>query len=392
MNRKRIVSELLKISQALLSEPDAFPDPRPRGTEESDAHEKDENSAPADPALLIRSLRECAIRSSGAVPAGTGMPMTLIGVLRALFPPEEEEAGNGDSSLEGGVSEEGQADRSLSRRVIRFEPEQRYRKRLRRQMGTFLDRLGDASFAESATAMQLVQASAYPLAVATLGRAGGWLEAELAHDWTQRVFDTLFTREGEGGARGLLEEVRLRYERQGSIESFRRTVGDGTLWVALLVALSELSWDGENGPLHKALALREVYENRHLVASGDSGKLGSLVARMEVQDARRLVEVAPSIIERIEALEAYLIANESSVRALLNDPLRVHHVGDPLWRKEAGWAECLKDAKGQGTVDVYLRLRAAPTKVQASMFINLRRAANADSKVATLLDGVLNSG
>lgn len=84
------------------------------------------------------------------------------------------------------------------------DPSEKQRTRLRDQMRQCFERFCAEDFPESCTATQMVQAAAYPLAVATIGSRGGWVDADEAQVWVVQVFDVLFRTRFPGPRYGLL--------------------------------------------------------------------------------------------------------------------------------------------------------------------------------------------
>lgn len=382
---QRIVRALADISSALISEPDAF---RDAGSTRSPA----ENAADTDvvgkvdPTKLIRSLSEFDRNEAPRGSASSRAPVTLMGVLRALFLPQEVDTGVEGSFIDD--PEDGDSAKPEEPIVPRKHvvPSEAHRKRLRKQMEKFLKNLAGSDFAQRATATQLVQAAAFPLAVGLLGRTGGWVEATDADDWTNTVFAVLFERAGVDGRRGLFEEVRARFRANEVEDVFVAAVGDGTLWMALLVAVGGLSIAQSGTGLRRCLALRALQTNKTLIAMGDLGRMRALVARMSVEHAKRLQNEVPAIVDGLDRLEAYLVEHEHELRAPQSGPGFQHHVGDLLWKSDVGWVECLEPAAREASARVFSHYAAREMRVKTLIYLNVSQAARRDQRLRSLTE------
>lgn len=238
----------------------------------------------------------------------------------------------------------------------------------------------------------MVQAAAYPLAVAALGSRGGWVDADEAQSWVVTVFDVLFREQYSGRQLGLLTALRTRYRQQGQVDEFRRITGDGTLWLALLNGLASLSWKGQNGPFEKALALRSVFQARDLLETSDAGRMRTLVARLEQKRIRAsLLAAAPESAGVLDRLEARIGEKWSALVEAQEVQETLHRSGDLLWRAQVGWAAALEErtASATETIEVYLHFRSRKSKVKAAGFyLNVTRAAEEDSEIAELLKAI----
>ena len=57
---------------------------------------------------------------------------------------------------------------------------------------------------------------------------------------------------------GLCNYVGERYEKNQHLEIFHQVIGDGTLWIAILTAISEVEWQGDNGYINKAFSISSI--------------------------------------------------------------------------------------------------------------------------------------
>ncbi len=398
--QQQIVAELQVIAHALLHEPTSFPDPpRPNGTPPTPPEPDADTTTPAvDPRALVRSLAEQPEAEGLLSDVGPHVRVSLLGVVRALFPEqgsphdpqgEEQEEAPGADAGEPRVDEK----REEKPPSPAPPPSDRYRQRLAAQVGDFLARLRSADFAGQCTATQLVNAVAFPLAIAIRGRRAGWVDDDDALGWTRQVCDVLFHEVFSRRPRreGLLTVVRTRYGEAGRDEDFRRIVGDGTVWLALVACLGGLPWQGRAAALDRALALAALFRSRDLLASADAGRMRLLVSRLEQEELRRAVlQDAPLIVELSDRLEATLHRSFEALR-VAQERIRLHHeAGDLLWHPTGGWAEALESAEvyKDSKLVVYRHRAAAEVEVRASFYVNVSWVARKAEEVRSLLEKI----
>ncbi|MBK8286468.1 MAG: hypothetical protein IPK97_17260 [Ahniella sp.] len=188
--------------------------------------------------------------------SGDGLPhissaqpgsLSLTGILRLLFEAETDEgrtpAATGDEDIDEGQMQDPPPPPKSTDQKDQVSPdpdvvviEARFRERLATQINTFMTEMSAAAFAGRCTATQMVQAVAFPLAIALRGRRKGWVPEELAERWALEVFSILFRSQGSGSG-GLLRAVERRYVENGQRDTFNDVVGDGTLWLVLVATL-----------------------------------------------------------------------------------------------------------------------------------------------------------
>lgn len=381
---EKVVSDLALISSSLFSESAAYNDPQLRRQKQTS---EDGNQSPAEPVTpedLIKSLNDLEINElNQSTSLGPAMHLSFFGVLRALF--EEAKAQSDDTEIDkeaqsgdnDSVNPDGDTSKESSKtsQTHREPPPDRYRQRLRGQLENFFAKFSSKEFAEECTATKMVQAAAYPLAVAMLGERGKWLRHEESRELVTQVVDVLLNRQRPGmKARGLLQEVGDRYQEKEQYDVFLQVVGDGTLWVALLATLAQVRWQENFERFERAINLYRVYSCEVLRSDTSVGKLGALVTRIQVEKAKTLItDEAPEIAEAIDAIESVLAANYEE---LIEKQKRVvHQEGDLIWNQNVGWG--VVKIPGSGTsMEVYLHLRASQvTVLTKGFYVNLRAAA-----------------
>lgn len=402
--QQKTLAQLQRLSAILLHDPSAFADPfssRIAGAAPDVADTAGgENYEPIDPEKFVRSIEsvDLLVEEGRASRAAAGP--SLAGVMRAIFGSRrvvdfDDELDIADEpESPGGDDLDDDAQYSLKSEVTAKRraaiPADRYKQRLRDDVQKYIKEMGRTELTSRWTATQLVEASAYPLAVIYNGSAGGWVDDEQAQAWAVQVFDILFSH-GKS-VRGLLDTVRARYREGGREADFLRIVGDGTLWLALLSSLANLPWRGPNAGLQKALALRAVVEASELVASGDAGRMRHLLSRLEVQRARAVIDTAPRIIDALKRLEAALQERREETLVRQERERTRYEAGDLLWKPETVWAENRSDAVCGENTEAYLHLRARPARIKTNLFINVTKAALADTALAQKLKEVDSVG
>jgi hypothetical protein len=209
----------------------------------------------------------------------------------------------------------------------------------REEIDLFLDELARPTFAASCDAPRMVQALAFPLVLCVRGSEAGWVPpTELAAVAT-RVADIMFNRIYERGKpRGLFAMVYDRYAGLGRLEDFRRAASDGTLWAALLAALSVDPSAQFRIVLLQASAVASVFRCRELLQHSDPARLSKLVRSLLIQNAEsQITEKAEKIALTIEALTAALSDRWEMLYREQGNGQRLQSGNSLLWSRNWGW-------------------------------------------------------
>jgi HKD family nuclease len=362
-----------------------FPD-LPVGQTRSATVTADENEARyLDPKDLIAELR--ATREEGNPLAAVSQGFTsLHGVIQALFPDEDEDTHYEEEVDETNISSNWQSANRTSEPLQRGpEPSEKLKKRLAKQMEQFLQKLQSPGFARTCTAPQMVQAAAFPLAMAVLGQESSWTDAETARRWVLETATTLFHRPLTPGTEGLLESVRARYASEGEEEEeeYQQSVGDGLLWATLGTVLLRIVTNSAGASVERALMLREVLQRNGLVSPQAIEKLGLLAKRVHHRRAfDDLIKEMPFVVEQLGELECLLHERSRFLIAEQDGAGQSHLPGDPLWHESAGWVfaneEVAIHRSHKLTIRAWLPSQfTGPTPVVGAggYYINLRVAA-----------------
>jgi hypothetical protein len=354
MDHQRILEAIQSVAARLLNhrqpENGSLPQPtRPASSSASSAQEISQAAPPVDPVALIRSINDLRRGSSTAFGGhSTGYGGVLRGVIAMLF--HEEETQDVDLTRETWTATEPE----------KFDPEidpapppppprptprsdasvdHDSRSNFRREIDQFLHELANPRFAEKCDPSGLVEALAFPLLVCIRGRDGGWLPpTELAVVAT-RVANIMFHEAYERGKPiGLIAFVRNRYERLDQLEEFRNTLGDGTLWIALLAALRIDPAAERRTVLPQASAISDVFQSRELLANLDAARLSGLISNLLIQNAEsQITENAEKIAAANARLFAALSDHWESLDRTQGSGRQLRPANMLLWSPQWGW-------------------------------------------------------
>ena len=379
----KVVSDLAMISASIFSDNAAYKDP-PKKNIQHQSGQDGGAAEPVKPEDLVKSLNDLKI-GSGHLAKGhsAGVYLSMTGVMRALFeevealPKIEDEAATVNPDDPAVVAPAPpNSDPKPPAKKKRELPADKHKQRLKDELIKFFDKFTSEEFVAECTASKLVQAAAYPLAVALLGERGSWLGAEESRAIVTQVVDILLNRNRVGRSeRGLLEEVRNRYQAKGQEDIFLQVAGDGTLWVVLLAVMAKISWDKDFEKFERAINLHRIYGCEAMRSDTSVGKLTALVTRLDVERARDLIaEEAPRVATAVDAIEKLL--RERREALLGEQALQNHRVGDLIWHPNTGWG-VVKEIDGSATtMEAYLHLRGEKKPVaKKGFFVNLRMAA-----------------
>lgn len=376
--QRQMLVDLQEVAHALFNDSGAFKDPSWSGSEAR----KEENHAeapPVDPNNLVCHLEEVPGTPFGVAESRAGT-LSISGILRMLFDLEGDAADQRDprgveveddaseGSVPSGHPTGDKADGTSSGLV-----EAKFRQKLADQIETFLNKLRSLEFASRCSATQMVQAVAFPLAIAVRGKRHGWVSQENSECWAIETISLLLRGDGPR-AIPLLNAVENRYRKNGQAELFSDVVGNGTLWVALVSLLGGSRWDSPGGYLEKAIALREVFESQPLMKASSPESIKQLVGKINVEDASRyLTRVAPAARSCLSELESSLAPIWQNEATTQKDRRIQNGVGDVLWRDKAGWAVCLEESV-VGDVPTRVRLHGQEKPIVAGFFVNVSEA------------------
>jgi hypothetical protein len=391
--QRKLVNAIRLVVQTLFSDSGHFPDP----TVYIRHREKDESVAAGEPVPAMDPLkvlcdlsdmeleREAHARLKSHGSAG----LSLSGILSLLFssgrhrsaePPEVQNDPENDSPSTG--------KKASANRRTRDQLDEIYIQRLSDQVSDALDKLAMPEFAQTCSAVQFVQATAFPLAVAELGRQQGWVSRENAGQWAIRLFAILFR--GVGKKKGLLGQVQERYSNEDKLDVFKAAVGDGSLWAALVASLANARWEGAGAEFEKALAARELFREPVLLETSSAAHLLRYAKSLRSMEATEMLSVhAPAIVSSLENLETALEPHWGSHLAAGTSSHMPFLSGDLLWRRGIGWAFVIDPSPTADQVTV--RLRGKVTQVKKGFYLNVSELARQEPRFAKLIKKVIQT-
>ena len=398
----KALRELTFISNIILDDPDSFDDPvyiTSRSKENKDDEKVD--AKPLTSASLYKSIADIEVSSSSEIVHGgqINTSLSFAGIMNFFFSFQDElttsdsfldEESDGidlDAENEPDKNKPGSDEKDEKKRTI----DERFRKRLAKQMDQYFDKFRSESFRAHCTVSQLKQAAAYPLVITVFGKRNGWVEKDLVEQWVTTTIDILF-KIIIGSHNGLLDFVKERSSAKNQLEIFNRVVGDGTLWIALLTAIDEVEWSSDNGYINKALAISAILDNQTLLASAEPGQMKALIKKHKFkQTAKWIIKKPMKLVSTLKKINNYIIRNFDQF--MINQLEKDHIRGDLLFSKNIGWGLVLDERitiySSPRAMKVYLHKRGMEGKVQShGFFINIRIAQENDNKLSKLISNL----
>ena len=354
---KRLAQELGRIGMAILTDRSSYPDvPIPTGRDQEEGGKTTELRPPLDPEALLVTLGESdfdlLVRPRGAV-VGYG----IGGVFRALFAQMDDHHVETDVMPE--VGEEAKQDPSVRPEPVGptdppVDVDVKASERLHNHMERFLSSYEAQEFASTCTATQLAQATAYPIAVAAMGERRGWGTAEQRGEWVSRTARAFLKDDGYHRREALLTSVRRRYEAERQSETFEQAIGDGQLWLALLVAWNMLPDTTTEERLQQLTLFRDFVSRRELLGSAEEGRLAHLFIayfRGDVIEAAR--SRAMRLGRTLRHLERSLGESHEQLLGAQTSMALEHRADELVWSPPGGWG-IVKENQHDGKVQVYV--------------------------------------
>ncbi len=386
--QRKVVKAIQLIVQTLFSDAGHFPDPDAVNRQSAREAQRD-NTVPVqalDPLKVLYQPSETDSDRDTPVEmiAAASGTVSVSGILGSLYL-----AGNGRSTSEyeeevGDAEDDSQ--KPVARATARNQLGERYVQQLANQVGGSIDKLIIQDFMKTCTAVQFVQATAFPLAVAALGRQQGWVSTENASKWTIRLFGILFEHFGHGI--GLLNKIEERYQAADKAEIFEAAVGDGSLWAALVASLVNAPWQVVGAEFEKALAVRQLFREPSLIKTASAADLLRYAKALRSKNATEILTIhAPSIVSALEDLELKLKPYWSAELAMRQGAHIQTQTGDLLWQHPTGWAVVL--GPGLGADQISVRFKGTKRTVMQGFYFNVSDLARREPQFADLVSLVI---
>ena len=354
---QRLAHELGRIGMAILTDSSSYPDVSPiTGGPPGNREVKDEGRAPLDPEALLVSLGESDL-DSFVRSRGTMGDYGISGVFRALF------AQMDDQDTEPHVMDEAEegpdpAPSGRSGTVVTKDPPKdvdlKTSETLQKHMEQFLSKYEAQEFATACTATQLAQATLYPIAAAVMGARRGWCTNEQRRSWVARTVRAFLKDDRFHQRDALLTSVCQRYTDEKQSEAFERAIGDGQLWLALLVAWNMLPNATPEQRLQQMTLFRDFVSRGELLGSAEESRLIGLFSAYLAPD---VIEAARSRAMRLghtlRDLECSLGRSYEQLKEAQASMGLDHHEGELVWSPTNGWGIAEKNQQGRN-VQVYV--------------------------------------
>ena len=308
---------------------------------------------------------------------GTVVGYGIGGVFRALFAQMDDHHVETDVMTE--VGEEPEQDPPVRPEPVGptdppIDVNVKASERLHKHMERFLSSYEAREFASTCTATQLAQATAYPIAVAAMGERRGWCTAEQRGAWVSRAARAFLKDDGYHWREALLTSVRRRYEAERQSETFEQAIGDGQLWLALLVAWDMLPDTSIEQRLQQMTLFRDFVSRRELLGSGEEGRLAHLFSayfRGDVIEAAR--SRAMRLGRTLRDLERSLTESHEQLlgaQALMG---LEHRADELVWSPSGGWGITKEDQRGRNVAVYVARGGDVRTFRAEGWFVNVSR-------------------
>jgi len=325
-----------------------------------------------DPSAMIRSLNEIRRVSPWPFGArGAGFGGGLGGVISMLFVEDEPD----DIDLTRETWSAAEPEKSLDKPPTppvppTQPPEEKQPSKaaelleavgdFRNEINLFLHALGKPAFAATCDAPRMVQALAFPLLLCIRGSEAGWLPTTELATVATRVTDVMFSHVYERAKpRGLFAIVRDRYAKLGRLEDFLLAVGDGTLWTALLAALSIDPSAQLRTVLPQASALASVFHCRELLANSNAVRLSGLVRSLLIQNAEHhITEKAENIAQAATTVVTALLNHWEALYQKQGSGRRLQPSKALMWSRDWGW-KVTSSMPAQAYCPGYINVEAA---------------------------------
>jgi len=313
-----------------------------------------EHVSAIDPDALLRSIADTAQNRplQGNLNPGQIGQLSFGGIMRTLFAFQAQDISNDESQVkaEPETIEQAAEQENENTQVSQFGDanpniSEQGRVKLGQQLDNFVERLSSIEFAENCSPRQLLEASAFPIAVSINAVQGGWFASAYIGRIALRICTILFEESyGKGLPVGLLNFVRTRFVEAGEVEKFDETLGDGRLWSVLIASSCAAKSTNFNSVIQKAETLHQVYGADLLLCSAREEDVCLFLNHLRQPDAALLVaDIAPEVIELVDQIKHFLTVNWDKLYTQQGNGRRLHRPGDILWSRNWGYRQIEKN-------------------------------------------------
>ena len=363
-----VTADLLNLDKADAEEPGRA------GGEASSDDDDEPGDAPIhmlDPANLLFSLRDLVSESGAKHRDHMGLHgISLQGVIGMLFATKEEneidlsqETWDGETLADDADDDNPKTNpkRGLDKAPPDPATSAEILAELRGHIDHILFELGRPTFAAGCTAGALMKASAFPILLCAKIEEAGYLPERMLASVAIRVVDIMLRKSyGPGQPRGLLRQVKARYEASGRQDEFLRVVGEGAVWAALLASLAREEASSLSDLIRQAAAVSAVLACPDLVATSTADQLSIYVRALIIRDAEFAVtKRAGRLADAMSKLTGVLGANWETLYRNQGSGKRLHTGGSIMWSPQWGWEVLpLSSAQSYSAGNINLSLAA----------------------------------
>jgi hypothetical protein len=388
-SQQRILEAIYSVSADLLNAEDPEWSKKPIGTGASApsgnaAGDDDEPARMIDPAAVLFGLKDLAAETWTKNRGPTGFyGVSLQGAIGMLFSVDEEpeidltpEKWQGEKPADefeddgAGDNPAGDPNKDPPSPVSTAETLAAFRD----QIDHFLFELGRESYADTCSAVKLMQAVAFPILVCVKVSEAGWLPDGMLASVATRVVDIVLEKSyGRGKPRGLFRQVQARYESSGKQDEFLRTVGEGALWAALLASLARMETGSLASLIRQAASISSVLACSELIATSSVDQLSVFIRSLIIRDAAFAVtERAAKLAYAMNKLTEILRTNWDQTYLDQGRGRALHAGGSIMWSPQWGWQV----------------LPRSPAQSYCGDSINLEMAAKESTDIKLALDAL----
>jgi hypothetical protein len=348
----RLAHEIGRIGLELLHDSEAYPDHHPSPRRKKKEDKESEPRPPLDPEELLTDLGSLDPTAPSIHIGAAGS--SVSGVFRALFArmdttDDDAEVGEEGEDGDGGQpTPPGPGPRPPPSSQRTADADEKAQKLLKRHMERFFEEFEQESFTVACTATQLAHAVCYPIAVSLMAGHRGWCSVEDRHSWIGRAVRGLLQRDRYHHRMPMFDLVQTRYQDEDRLDVFHHAVGDGQLWLVLIVAIDALPGASPEDLLRKLTLFRDVLSRADFLQVVDEPSLMALFRDYydsdAIEAARSQASTLGGSLRRVEQLlgESYDLLNSASGEGRAR-----HRKGDLVWSPKGGWGMVEQEQQGE---------------------------------------------